>query len=1071
MLVAFFQSAVNTSVSFVNAKEETSKEINTSIQWNGNILPSFNNGNKDYLVVCTVDGNILVLNAIDGSLVCGFPTGNPLIGPSSSLKSGRHIVPGLDGSLYVSLDTQHQQETILQPLEITVLDVLQNPVKTCSSSSPEKNQNDCGIVTATKATSLYALDSTSGQLIWHQTKDGITILSKSSKTSKKTETVLLQRDDIMVQQLSTESGDSVWNITLGTFQALEFESSSKSEELPGQNSLLLDAPPKSLSETSTTAEPKVEAEEEKDNSRHELPQVLFGSDGTTLTAVDPTTSTSLWNFQFETVVASVFGLTNKSWKPLTVLEKEEPPASTTFKEGTRNLLTDTDTQNTDTSETGIVLANPHQQNFKQKHYLQHLDWLYTQSQSLPDNKQDYPPIPDYFITSNQKSLALLPGPTDGPPPIAHKPPPIPTRSDGLFLTWPKLLCFLILLMCAIQYWYTIKKQQWYQDITEKATMDMTATSTDITHGVIMQPDSQKPPMRFTVHNQRTIHYQTQLSIDNDFTNSGQLPQPQVQNVNMMWVQHPPANSNDNNNNGTSPTDLNHSSPLAESIESSSLETSPQDNSNQGVGFFTNGIPLIRYARYDSEFTEILPLGKGGFGTVFQCKNVLDGRTYAIKKVCLFLNKEKESPEHFQQRLQRTLREVKSLALLDHPNIVRYYTAWLELDNSQETTETTLVATAEGQSDYYSFSPTNTATFSNNLDNNATTVSNPWRRPSLDHLHKVSDFNPLGGWSHHSEEFTEEIAFDYNIQGIPSELDDYGFTFDRSDENEDDDDKVEECDSSSSSSSCSSSSTSNNSDEISYNKKCTALVKYPLVSTPQNEGEDDNDDESSQNGLFLTRNRTSVVSIANSIMDDENTAVSRIASYNSLALVKENSNNNAVNENSKTSLVKYFLYIQMQFCSQKTLADFLSNPEARNGSSSDKTQVDIPHALRLSLQIAQGVKHVHMQGLIHRDLKPNNCFIDDVGVVKVGDFGLSRESGESTKEDEMDNKASIEDEPLVGDITAGVGTRSYASPEQMQGSDYDSSADVYSLGIILFELCYPMYTVSCFGYRSFRSYSC
>jgi serine/threonine protein kinase len=47
-----------------------------------------------------------------------------------------------------------------------------------------------------------------------------------------------------------------------------------------------------------------------------------------------------------------------------------------------------------------------------------------------------------------------------------------------------------------------------------------------------------------------------------------------------------------------------------------------------------------------------------------------------------------------------------------------------------------------------------------------------------------------------------------------------------------------------------------------------------------------------------------------------------------------------------------------------------------------------------------------------------------------------------------------------DITAGVGTRSYASPEQMKGgSDYDSSTDIYSLGIILFELCYPMYTVS------------
>jgi serine/threonine protein kinase len=56
---------------------------------------------------------------------------------------------------------------------------------------------------------------------------------------------------------------------------------------------------------------------------------------------------------------------------------------------------------------------------------------------------------------------------------------------------------------------------------------------------------------------------------------------------------------------------------------------------------------------------------------------------------------------------------------------------------------------------------------------------------------------------------------------------------------------------------------------------------------------------------------------------------------------------------------------------------------------------------------------------------------------------------------LKNPASVFDN---GDITAGVGTRSYASPEQMKGgTEYDSSTDIYSLGIILFELCYPMYT--------------
>ena len=83
-------------------------------------------------------------------------------------------------------------------------------------------------------------------------------------------------------------------------------------------------------------------------------------------------------------------------------------------------------------------------------------------------------------------------------------------------------------------------------------------------------------------------------------------------------------------------------------------------------------------------------------------------------------------------------------------------------------------------------------------------------------------------------------------------------------------------------------------------------------------------------------------------------------------------------------------------------------------------------------------------------------MDDSDVVKIGDFGLSRESGaQSGDDDEIEIKTTnAGDHP---DNTAGVGTSSYASPEQMKGSDYDSSSDMYSLGIILFELCYPMHT--------------
>ena len=88
--------------------------------------------------------------------------------------------------------------------------------------------------------------------------------------------------------------------------------------------------------------------------------------------------------------------------------------------------------------------------------------------------------------------------------------------------------------------------------------------------------------------------------------------------------------------------------------------SSQSSSQYGVGLIDGTIPLIQYTRYASEFDEIGALGKGGFGSVFQCRNALDNRDYAIKKV--LIRKDAKLPQSdFTQRLNRTLREVKSLA--------------------------------------------------------------------------------------------------------------------------------------------------------------------------------------------------------------------------------------------------------------------------------------------------------------------------------------------------------------------------------------------------------------------------
>ncbi|PVZ98870.1 hypothetical protein BB558_005122 [Smittium angustum] len=107
----------------------------------------------------------------------------------------------------------------------------------------------------------------------------------------------------------------------------------------------------------------------------------------------------------------------------------------------------------------------------------------------------------------------------------------------------------------------------------------------------------------------------------------------------------------------------------------SLTSTRFENTLESTSFYLNERPLFNEtvprfftSRYNEDFVEGKRLGKGGFGEVFRAQNKLDGKTYAIKKI-----KIKD-----ESTLNKTLREIKALARLEHPNIVRYYSSWVEL---------------------------------------------------------------------------------------------------------------------------------------------------------------------------------------------------------------------------------------------------------------------------------------------------------------------------------------------------------------------------------------------------------
>jgi serine/threonine protein kinase len=112
---------------------------------------------------------------------------------------------------------------------------------------------------------------------------------------------------------------------------------------------------------------------------------------------------------------------------------------------------------------------------------------------------------------------------------------------------------------------------------------------------------------------------------------------------------------------------------------------------------------------------------------------------------------------------------------------------------------------------------------------------------------------------------------------------------------------------------------------------------------------------------------------------------------------------------------------------------------------DQNQLNVRQRLELFASVCQAVQHAHQKGIIHRDLKPSNVLVtshDGTPVVKVIDFGIAKATGQQ-----------LTDKTLFTNFAQMVGTPLYMSPEQAgrSGLDVDTRSDIYSLGVLLYEL--------------------
>jgi len=121
-----------------------------------------------------------------------------------------------------------------------------------------------------------------------------------------------------------------------------------------------------------------------------------------------------------------------------------------------------------------------------------------------------------------------------------------------------------------------------------------------------------------------------------------------------------------------------------------------------------------------------------------------------------------------------------------------------------------------------------------------------------------------------------------------------------------------------------------------------------------------------------------------------------------------------------------IYMVMEWCEGRLLRQIL-----------DEGRISQERAIRIAGSVLEALEYIHANGVAHRDLKPENIMVDDEGNLKLIDFGIAGDTAARRL--------------TYANFTATLGTPNYISPEQVKGKRGDGRSDLYSVGVILYEM--------------------